>query len=230
MSLDKYNVQELCTKAAAGDQNSALVLIQEIFADKLGLNVRRFYKNFNTEQVNEKLAEFADFILTPTENNEWRLRNLDPKRNPEGYISNALNNWILDRLHVNPVISIDDDDRRDNIIPDPSGPLGIDAPDDELPQAALKTLKEVNIETLIEALQITQQFTAAETFILTSYLIANQYKESNAGQHPLCLPKWLSKTTGVPEGKVYQIQNKLLERLRKVAAEIRRAKLSDPDE
>lgn len=205
--------KELFAKAAAGNRDATMILIQVRLADKLVQCIKKYYPTYSSEEVNDVLSEFMFHMIEPDKNGNWRLRNLDPEHNPEGYVYTAINRWILDRISKAKTKGEANGEVEESLGSVTDNIYDID---DSVP----KSLKEIRVETLFEALTQLRDCTAEERYVFLTFLMGLQFKDRGDGQKPLKLRDHLAETLNITPTRVGRIHDKVLNHVIKTAKEI----------
>lgn len=196
------SLPEILNSASTGDKDAIAVLLYNIYGERLR-SIALKMNITDDDRIEDYISDFYRLLVTPTQKNEWRLRNICTQGNPEAYLARAFNNFLLDAMERENRLP-----QTSSLDPNRTGDISDDADD--------KNLEEIKIEALLDTLENCSDFQPRTRYILLTYLISQKYLHEGP---PLKLSEKLAQQLGMTPTNVYNTYTRALTKLKEKAAE-----------
>lgn len=212
--MTRFKITDLVQLAASGDQAAIHTLLYESFRDSMEKVIRLYVRPCDDNRIEDWLSDFQMHLLEHNAKGELRCRNLSSESSPRTYLGTALGNFIKDRMGAAGIKYVDPKDDQRYV------PAGYSPVDDAGGIAAMQH-KELEIATLIEALETLDSMPAYDRYVLLTFLIGERFR----GERPLKIREALALQLGRNASTLYNKYSDCAARLRDVSREILRRKL-----
>ena len=218
MEAENINSEsEVLEQAAQGNYTAMHSLVFDIYVKPLSgtiVNVLKNSDDFKEELERNKelliqkwLCDFYFYLVTPKKRDgKLRLSNINTDKNPQSYLCNAMENYILDEMRK----TVREAAKRVNITQEI--PNSINRRAGQVYEN--KELKEKHINALVMALESLKEISVRDRYILITYLICERYRGQGG---PLYISRHIAQQLGIKESTVKMAYKRQLERLQKKA-------------
>lgn len=208
-------MSDTIARAAAGDMLAIYQLIYVDYAAYLRGVAHNLYPKAPDDEIDEVIADFYLFVVTPDSNGNHRLRNLSDAGSPRTYMGRMLNNHITDQFRDdarNPVLKSGLDEGRASDNYDEPAAKKPDAP--EAAETLTPDIKEAQIGALFNALESIDILSPTDRYILLTFLIGLRFKGEGK---PLKLQVALGRQLDMNASTTYNRYSDARKALEKVA-------------
>ncbi len=194
------NDPQLVSRAAKGDFSAVYTLLTKTYHKYLCGVIKKFLPKSSDDTIEEIIHSFNSYLITPSQEGKYRLRNLSGQQNVKVYLGRALNNFLNDNIDT---FKVTDGE---------SLPPIVNVVDEE----AEEDNTNAEISSLLEALWIINTkefekfFDARSRYILLSYLVTKRYEHEG---RPLKMSEKLSQQLGEPASTIYNSYKRSMDRL-----------------